>query len=99
MLELIEIIGYCAMTSATLIYFPLIYKIVKSKSVESISYVSLCLEIITDVLWFIYALENKIKPLMYSSIILFSSALLVIYFKYKYRKKEKIEKTQVEVKV
>ena len=93
MLELIEIIGYCAMTSATLIYFPLIYKIVKSKSVESISYVSLCLEIITDVLWFIYSLENEIKPLMYSSIILFSSALLVVYFKYKYRKKENVRKS------
>ncbi len=42
---------------------------------------------------------------MYSSIILFASALLVVYFKYKYRKKEKIEKTEktekteLEVKV
>lgn len=99
MLELIELIGYSAMTSATLIYFPLIYKIVKSKSVESISYVSLCLEIITDMLWFIYALEKEIKPLMYSSIILFLSALLVIYLKYKYIKKEKSEKTELEVKV
>lgn len=78
------ILGYCAMSFATMIYIPLIYNIYKTKSVKSISYPFLVVELITDLTWNIYAQRLNLYPLFYSSIILFISAFIVGIMKWKY---------------
>ena len=50
-----------------MIYLPQIVKIYKTKSVESISYGLLFIELATDVLWNIYAQMKDLKPLILSS--------------------------------
>jgi MtN3 and saliva related transmembrane protein len=78
------ILGFCAMSCATMIYMPLIYNIWKTKSVKSISYIFLGVELATDLLWNIYAQRLELQPLFYSTLILFISAFLVGVMKWKY---------------
>lgn len=79
-----DYVGYVAMICATMIYVPQIIKIRKTKSVESISYGLLIIELITDVLWNIYAHMKVLYPVMFSSILLFISSLIVLRMKFVY---------------
>ena len=83
-----DYIGYAAMICATMIYVPQILKIHKTKSVESISYGLLVIELVTDILWNIYSQIKNLYPIMFSSIILFVSCLVVLRMKCIYSIKE-----------
>ena len=83
-----DIIGYIAMSTATMIYIPLIYNICKHKSVKSISYPFLAVELITDIMWNTYANILGLDPLFYSSLLLFISACITGFLKYKYTELE-----------
>lgn len=80
----VEYIGYAAMLCATMIYMPQIVKIYRTKSVESLSYGLILIELVTDVLWNIYAQMRDIRPLMFSSGFLFLSCSCVLVMKIRY---------------
>lgn len=85
-----DYVGYSAMLCATMIYLPQIIKTCKTKSIESISYGLLFMELLTDVLWNIYAQMKDLKPLMFSSSFLFLSCFICLCMKVNYSEKASI---------
>lgn len=86
-LEIVDVVGYGAMLCATMIYMPQIWKIWKTGDAKSLSYGLIALEIMTDILWNVYAQMKGLAPLMLSSWVLFVSCLAVLGLKLKFEGK------------
>lgn len=83
----VDYVGYIAMLCATMIYVPQIRATYKAKSGEGLSYGMIFVELITDVLWNIYAQIEDLKPLILSSGFLFISCCTVLVMKIVYGSK------------
>ncbi len=102
---MIDFIGYSGTILSTMIYIPQIMKAYRKGNVKGISYGLLIIELITDVLWFIYAYVKDLHPLMYSNCFLFISCVILLGMKIrgrileKRRRKEEARLADIELVV
>ena len=98
-LETVDWVGYCAMMCATMIYVPQIRKAYMKGNVKGVSHGLLVIELMTDVLWHVYAQMKDLKPLMFSTVFLFISCLVVLGLKIRGRKRERERKKEISMEL
>ncbi|MEK6853042.1 MAG: SemiSWEET family transporter [Nanoarchaeota archaeon] len=66
-------------------YFPQIYKIIKRKSVEDISIVTYSIWTLGTLVWLLYGIQIRNKPIIISNSIglIGATAIITLYIKYK----------------
>ncbi len=83
-----DIYGYIGGILSSLIFFPQIFKIVKTKQSDDISYMTIIISNVASIFILLYSIENAILPMIVSSIIGLSSRFFVIILKLKYDTKK-----------
>jgi uncharacterized protein with PQ loop repeat len=83
-MDIYDIFGYAASLNACCMMIPQVYLTIKSKSVKDLSIHTVCLNLLTQCLFFPYSIHNKLYPLMAvnSSLSLLDILLLTYYFFY-----------------
>jgi MtN3 and saliva related transmembrane protein len=81
----IEIIGFIAAILTTVSFVPQVYKIWKTKSAESVSLSMFLLFFIGVALWFVYGLLLGSISMIVANTITGILALMIVYFKFKYK--------------
>jgi len=80
-----ELIGFIAASLTTAAFIPQVYKAYRTKSVENISLTMYVVFLTGIVLWFIYGYFLHSWPMILSNGITALLALMIIYFKFKYK--------------
>lgn len=81
-----EIIGFTAAILTTVAFLPQVYKTWKTKDVTSLSLPMLLLFFVGVVLWLIYGILKQSPSMIFANGTTVISAVLLLYFKLKYRK-------------
>ena len=84
-----DIIGYLGAFFLTITLLPQLIKTYKTKSVEDISPMFVCLALLTTIFYLIYGILLNATPIIVANIVLLFQNLLLLYFKFTYKKKEK----------
>lgn len=87
---MVIILGLIAGLMTTFSFLPQIIKIVKTKDVSSISLTMGCIYTLGVFCWLSYALIIENNVLLITNIFSLIFGLLLIYFKLKYKKKDKV---------
>jgi MtN3 and saliva related transmembrane protein len=85
-MDIYEIIGLIAAAITTASFVPQVYKTWKSKSVESLSLTMYSTFFIGIILWLIYGIHLNSLPMILANSITAVLALMLIIFKFRYRK-------------
>jgi len=85
-IDIYEIIGLIAAGLTTASFVPQVYKTWKTKSVESLSLTMYIAFFIGIVLWLIYGIHHKSIPMISANTVTAVLALLLIIFKFRYKK-------------
>ncbi|GAL67714.1 SemiSWEET family sugar transporter [Jejuia pallidilutea] len=80
-----EAIGFGAAVLTTIAFLPQVYKTWKTKDVSSLSLPMLILFFIGIVLWLVYGFLKNSPSMIFANAITVISALLLLYFKMKYK--------------
>jgi MtN3 and saliva related transmembrane protein len=86
----IEVIGLIAAVLTTSAFLPQVYRTWKTKDVSGLSLPMLVLFFIGIVLWFVYGIYIESLSMILANAITIVSAFLLVYFKLKYQKTDKI---------
>ena len=84
---IIEVLGYLGTALVCSIFIPQIIHMVKNKSGEDLSYVFLSLNLISALVWLVYAALIMQYPLLASDIVILISTIIMFILKYSYSKK------------
>lgn len=84
----VEILGFLGGIITGITFLPQIYKTYKSKSVNDISISMFSLAATGNVLWLAYGIIQKSPSIIVTNVVVLISALLMIYFKLRYGKKQ-----------
>ncbi|PQV51614.1 MtN3 and saliva related transmembrane protein [Jejuia pallidilutea] len=84
-LDVNEAIGFGAAVLTTIAFLPQVYKTWKTKDVSSLSLPMLILFFIGIVLWLVYGFLKNSPSMIFANAITVISALLLLYFKMKYK--------------
>ncbi len=76
-----EIFGYSAACLLVISILPQIYHTYKTKKVEDLSYIFLCLQLITCTLWIIYGILLKEIPLIGANLCVLTQLIILTFFK------------------
>ena len=80
-----EAVGYGAVVCASLLTFPQVYKTYITKNADSLSVVSLYLNILTSIFAFAYGFLKNMYPPMVSNTIYFITSIMLLQMSYSYR--------------
>lgn len=86
----VEIIGLIAAVLTTSAFLPQVYRTWKTKDVSGLSLPMLLLFFIGIVLWFVYGIYIESLSMILANAITIVSSFLLVYFKLKYQKTDKI---------
>lgn len=86
----IEVIGLIAAVLTTSAFLPQVYRTWKTKDVSGLSLPMLLLFFIGIVLWFVYGIYIESLSMILANAITIVSSFLLVYFKLKYQKTDKI---------
>lgn len=89
-IDYIEIIGLVAAVLTTAAFLPQVYKTWKTKDVSSFSLPMFLIFFVGIVLWFVYGILMKSPAMILANSITIVSSFLLLYFKIKYDKHDKI---------
>jgi MtN3 and saliva related transmembrane protein len=81
-----DIMGYCGMVLLTITLIPQLYKIIKTKKGEDLSYIFLIMNILTCLFFLLYGILLKEKPLIISNSIVMFQIMFLIFLKYYFSK-------------
>lgn len=73
------------LTSVT--FIPQVYKVWQSKSVDDLSLTMMCIVVLSTIVWLTYAVVLMLWPVIIANAIVFVLSLMLIYFKFAYRKR------------
>jgi MtN3 and saliva related transmembrane protein len=82
--EIAETFGYCGATFLTITLIPQLIHTIKTKRVSDISYVFICLQILTCILFLIYGIMLVEKPIIIANGAVFLQLLLFLGLKIKF---------------
>jgi len=85
MLDKFEIIGLIAATLTTSAFIPQVYKVVKTKSTDSLSLTMYIVFFVGIVLWLIYGIHLNSLAMILSNIVTGVLALILIIYKLRYK--------------
>lgn len=85
MLDKFEIIGLIAATLTTAAFIPQVYKVVKTKSTDSLSLTMYIVFFVGIVLWLIYGIHLNSLAMILSNIVTGVLALILIIYKLRYK--------------
>ena len=80
----IEILGYIATFLINIAYVPQLYRTIKTKKVEGLSFLMFVILIISGILWTIYGFLINNLPLIICNSINTIQSLIILYYKIKY---------------
>jgi MtN3 and saliva related transmembrane protein len=83
-----DIIGYLAAVFGTILMLPQVYKSIKTKRVNDISFSMLIVYIINCSLWEVYGFLINSKPVIICNILALIIGLIQLLLKYKYQNKQ-----------
>ena len=89
-IDYVEIIGLIAAVLTTSAFLPQVYRTWKTKDVSGLSLPMLLLFFIGIVLWFVYGIYIESLSMILANAITIVSSFLLVYFKLKYQKTDKI---------
>ena len=89
-IDYVEIIGLIAAVLTTSAFLPQVYRTWKTKDVSGLSLPMLLLFFIGIVLWFVYGIYIESLSMILANSITIVSSFLLVYFKLKYQKTDKI---------
>ena len=94
-----DIFGYIGSVLLPITLIPQLYHTYKSKKVDDISYIFICLQILTCIFFFTYGIFLDATPLIIANSLVFLQLIVLMSFKIKYSKKNKIIKQKNKILV
>lgn len=85
MLEIVDIVGYAGAVTGTSFMLPQVFKTLKTKSVEDLSWGMLLLFGLNCILWMAYGFLAHTFPVLLTNVIAFVVLLLQVVLKVRYR--------------
>jgi MtN3 and saliva related transmembrane protein len=83
-----EILGYLAGMLTTIAFVPQVLQIYKTKSAEDVSLSMFLIFTLGVILWLIYGIKTNALPVVLANTFTLILSLIILFFKYKYRKKQ-----------
>jgi MtN3 and saliva related transmembrane protein len=83
----IDIAGHTGSFLSSITFVPQVYKVWQTKSVEDLSLSMLMIVALSTLIWLVYGIALTLWPVIICNSIIFLLSLLLIYFKFSYRKK------------
>lgn len=90
-----EIFGYIGAILLPITLLPQLYLTYKTKKVEDISYIFICLQIITCIFFLTFSILGDVKPILVANVLVLFELLILAFFKLKYSKIQEDNKTQI----
>ncbi|MBB6002853.1 SemiSWEET transporter [Arcicella rosea] len=81
-----ETVGYFAGILTTIAFVPQVIQIYKTKSAKDISLAMFLLFTLGVTFWLVYGISTKAVPVIAANATTLMLSLLILFFKYKYRK-------------
>jgi uncharacterized protein with PQ loop repeat len=98
-MDVYDIFGYVASLNACCMMIPQVYLTIKSNSVKDLSIHTVCLNLLTQCLFFPYSIHNKLYPLIaVNSSLSFLDILLLSYYFFYIRTKTTIKDEPFDLK-
>jgi uncharacterized protein with PQ loop repeat len=85
-LNIFEIFGYLASANACLMMIPQLYLSIKKKSFNDLSINMICMNLLTQALFFPYSIHFKLYPLIVVNSMLSSCDIIILYCFFSHRK-------------
>lgn len=85
-LNIFEIFGYLASANACLMMIPQLYLSIKKKSFDDLSINMICMNLLTQTLFFPYSIHFKLYPLIVVNSMLSSCDIIILYCFFSHRK-------------
>lgn len=85
-LNIFEIFGYLASANACLMMIPQLYLSVKKNSFDDLSINMICMNLLTQALFFPYSIHFKLYPLIVVNSMLSSCDIIILYCFFSHRK-------------
>jgi len=82
-----ENLGYAAGVLTTIAFIPQVLQIHKTKSAKDVSLAMFLIFVTGLFLWLVYGIKVNDLPIIVSNAITLLLSLVILFFKYKYRKK------------
>ena len=74
-----NVIGYAAAGLASLIFWPLAYKTIKTQDVDSLSPYTIIIQLVASILWFYYGILQNDYPIILVQISILAANLIIAY--------------------
>jgi MtN3 and saliva related transmembrane protein len=81
-----ETLGYVAGILTTIAFVPQVIQIYKTKSAKDVSLAMFLLFTAGVVMWLIYGIKSNAFPVIAANVITLLLSLVILFFKFKYRK-------------
>ncbi|MEM9856602.1 MAG: SemiSWEET family transporter [Bacteroidota bacterium] len=85
-MEIIEIIGHFGALLSSITFIPQVYKAWQSRSVGDLSLAMMLIVFASTIVWLIYGVALTLWPVIMANSIICFLSLLLIYFKFSFRK-------------
>lgn len=81
-----EMMGHTGAFLSSVTFIPQVYKVWKTKSVNDLSLATLLIIFTSTIVWLVYAFALMLWPVIIANCIICFLCLLLIYFKFAYKK-------------
>lgn len=85
-MEPIELVGHFGALLSSITFIPQVYKAWQSKSVGDLSLSMMLIVFTSTIVWLIYGVTLKLWPVIVANSIICFLSLLLIYFKFSFKK-------------
>ena len=91
-MEWTEIVGHTGAFLSSITFIPQVYKTWQSRSVEDLSLNMMLIVFTSTVVWLVYAFALDLWPVIVANSVICFLSLLLIYFKFRFRKQGMLDK-------
>ena len=87
-MNLSDIFGYIAAILLPITLLPQLYLTYKTKKVDDISYIFICLQIVTCFFFLAFSILGDVKPILMANMLVLVELFILSFFKIKYTNKD-----------
>lgn len=84
----VDFLGHLASVLSSITFLPQVFHTYKTKRVSDLNVWMIIIVFISSSLWLFYGYQKQLSPVVFCNSIIVVLSLLMIYFKFKYRKKD-----------
>ncbi|HWJ25259.1 MAG TPA: SemiSWEET transporter [Flavisolibacter sp.] len=84
----IDILGMTAGSITAITFLPQVIKTWKTKSAGDISMLMFTFATISVIMWLVYGIILKALPIIYTNSLVLINSLIMLYFKFRFKKKD-----------